>query len=140
MLDWREYGSAYAAEMIATSRTLAEALTRNDIPVFSTKRGMTDSHQFAFIATKGGQATAKRLRAAGILASGIGLPLPDVDGDMNGLRLGTPEAVRWGVTHTDAPELAELIADALSAEDPASVAPRTAEMRKRFDQLHFIRS
>lgn len=140
MLDWREYGSAYAAEMIATSRTLAEALTRMDIPVFSTKRGMTDSHQFALIAARGGQATAKRLRAAGFLASGIGLPLPDVDGDMNGLRLGTPEAVRWGVTHQDAPELAELIADALSADDPASIAPRTAEMRKRFSQLRFIRS
>lgn len=140
MLDWRDFGSAYAAEMIATSRTLAEALARKGVPVFSTKRGMTDSHQFALIAAVGGQVAAKRLRAGGILASGIGLPLPDVAGDMNGLRLGTPEAVRWGVTHTEAPELAELIADALSAEDPASVAPRTAEMRKRFNQLRFIRS
>jgi len=140
MLDWREFGSAYTAEMIATSRALAEALARLDVPVFSTERGITDSHQFALLASQGGQATAKRLRQAGILASGIGLPLPDVANDMNGLRLGTPEAVRWGVSHSDAPELAALIAEALSVDDPTSVAPRTAEMRRGFDQLHFIRS
>jgi len=139
MLDWREHGSSYTAEMIATARALADALAQNGVPVFSTSRGMTDSHQFAFATDRGGQAMAKHLRQAGILASGIGLPLPDVTDDMNGLRLGTPEAVRWGVTHADAPDLAALIADAIAADDPASLAPRTAEMRSRFSQLRFIR-
>jgi len=106
MLDWREHGSSYTAEMIATARALADALAQNGVPVFSTSRGMTDSH---------------------------------VTDDMNGLRLGTPEAVRWGVTHADAPDLAALIADAIAADDPASLAPRTAEMRSRFSQLRFIR-
>ena len=140
MLDWREHGTAYAAEMIATARALAEALTSRDVPVFSTARGTTDSHQFALSAQIGGQALAKHLRQAGILASGIGLPLAEVSGDMNGLRLGTPEAVRWGVTTADAPALAQLIADAITSDDPTSLAPRTAEMRKQFDQLRFIRS
>jgi len=58
---------------------------------------------------------------------------------MNGLRLGTPEAVRWGVTASDAPELATLIADAIASDDPASLAPRTAEMRARFATIKFVR-
>ena len=90
MLDWREHGVAYAEEMIATASALADALAARDVPVFKTSRGITESHQFAVQAPKGGQALAKHLRQAGILASGIGLPLPDVAGDMNGLRLGTP--------------------------------------------------
>ena len=32
---------------------------------------------------------------------GIGLPIDPVAGDMNGLRIGTPELVRWGVTVAD---------------------------------------
>ena len=28
----------------------------------------------------------------------IGLPIETVEGDMNGLRIGTPELVRWGMT------------------------------------------
>lgn len=35
------------------------------------------------------QAASKTLRKAGFLACGIGLPVSDVDGDMNGLRIGT---------------------------------------------------
>ena len=36
---------------------------------------------------------------------------------MNGLRFGTPEIVRWGMTATDMPELAALIARGLRGND-----------------------
>jgi glycine hydroxymethyltransferase len=70
--------------------------------------GLTQSHQFALEAAPfgGGQAASKAPAPAGFLASGIGLPLPEVAGDMNGLRIGTPELVRWGMTGADAPRLA----------------------------------
>lgn len=139
MLDWREHGRAYAAEMIATAQALGEGLAARDVPVFEPSRGITDSHQFALRAPQGGQALAKHLRKAGILASGIGLPSSEVNGDMNGLRLGTPEAVRWGVTRDDAPELAALIADAIASDAPESLALHTAEMRGRFDTIRFVR-
>lgn len=58
---------------------------------------------------------------------------------MNGLRIGTPELVRWGMTEADMPRLAVLIAEGLRSDDPAVVAPRVAEWRKTFDQLHFVR-
>jgi glycine hydroxymethyltransferase len=79
------------------------------------------------------------LRQANILSCGIGLPEAPVDGDMNGLRLGTPEIVRWGMGPEHMPELAGLIAEALAANDPASVAPRVTRFRQRFERLRFIR-
>ena len=57
---------------------------------------------------------------------------------MNGLRFGTPELVRWGMTAADAPRLAALIAEALRSNDPDALAPRVAEWRQSFDRLHFI--
>lgn len=56
---------------------------------------------------------------------------------MNGLRIGTPELVRWGVTEADAPELADLIARALNSNDPETLAPETARLRARFATLHY---
>ena len=35
MLDWRDFGQAYAAEMIATAAALAEALAERGLPVFT---------------------------------------------------------------------------------------------------------
>jgi glycine hydroxymethyltransferase len=140
MLDWRTHGRAYAAKMIEVSRALAAALKARGIPLFETARGATDSHQFAVLAAGygGGQAASKTLRKAGFLACGIGLPIAEVQGDMNGLRIGTPELVRWGVDTGDVDALADLIAEGLQANDPGAVAPRTAALRAGFDRVHFV--
>jgi glycine hydroxymethyltransferase len=140
LLDWKTYGRAYAAKMIELSKALAAALKARGLPVFETARGATNSHQFAIAAAPygGGQAASKTLRRAGFLACGIGLPMDEVPGDMNGLRIGTPELVRWGVDIADIDPLADLIAEALVANDPAAIAPRTAALRARFDRLHYI--
>ncbi|MBN8294507.1 aminotransferase class I/II-fold pyridoxal phosphate-dependent enzyme [Rhodobacter sp. NTK016B] len=141
LLDWRDHGRAYAQTMIDTAQAFAKALSQAGLPVFAEARGFTRSHQFAVAAAEfgGGQAASRKLEQAGFLACGIGLPLADVPGDMNGLRIGTPELVRWGVTPADIPEIAALVAEALRANDPAAIAPRTAALRARFDRLHFIR-
>lgn len=141
LLDWRDYGQTYARAMVETAGALAQALAGEDLPVFSTARGFTTSHQFALEAAGfgGGQAAAKRLRRANILTCGIGLPLEAVAGDMNGLRFGTPEIVRWGMTAADMPELAGLIARALKQESPEQVAAEVTAFRGRFTGLHYIR-
>ncbi len=140
MLDWQAFGADYAATMVATAQALAAGLDARDVPVFARARDFTASHQFALEAARwgGGQRTARRLASAGFLACGIGLPLPAVAGDLNGLRIGTPEIVRWGVTPSDADELAGLIAAALEADDPAALAGEVAALRARFRALHFI--
>jgi glycine hydroxymethyltransferase len=140
LLDWREQGPAYARAMVDVSQALAEELARRGVPVFETSRGMTQSHQFAIRAAAygGGQTVAKKLRKAGFLACGIGLPTDEVRGDTNGLRIGTPELVRRGVTVAHVPEIAALLAEALASNDPEAMAPRTAALRARFKGVHFV--
>ncbi len=137
MLDWREYGRDYAAEMIAMARALAQALETQGIPVFAGREGFTKSHQFAVLAEDfgGGQAASRTLRKAGFLACGIGLPVAPVEGDMNGLRIGTPELVRWGMTRDHADRLARLIVRGLNDDD---IAAEVADWRRSFDTMHFV--
>jgi glycine hydroxymethyltransferase len=141
MLDWREYGAEYASEMIAVAQAFAKALDAEGLPVFAKAQGFTQSHQFALEAAGfgGGQAASKKLRKAGFLACGIGLPIDPVEGDMNGLRFGTPELVRWGVTVDRVAEIAALVARALRSNDPESVAAETRALRGEFQALRYIR-
>nr|WP_319386298.1 aminotransferase class I/II-fold pyridoxal phosphate-dependent enzyme [uncultured Roseibium sp.] len=142
LLDWRDFGAGYAREMVASAQALARALAEEGIPVFETSKGITASHQFAVEAAAfgGGQTASKKLRKAGFLACGIGLPAAPAEGDMNGLRIGTPELVRWGMTSADMPRLAGLIAEALRANDPDAMASRVSAWRQEFKALHFVRS
>jgi glycine hydroxymethyltransferase len=141
LLDWRECGPAYAEAMVTVAQALAEALIAEDMPVFATDRGITQSHQFALDASGfgGGHSAAQKLRHAGFLTSGIGLPIAALPGEMNGLRLGTPEIVRRGVGVADCSAIAQLFAAALKANDPRHLAAETAALRAQFQGVHFIR-
>ena len=150
MLDWLEYGEAYTAEMVTSAEALAGALVDLGMPVHQTTAGPTTSHQFAIDAEQwgGGMAGSQILRQVNILACEIGLPGTTVaGGPRTGIRLGTPEIVRWGMTATEMPELAGIIADSLggtSGSGPAgpnaeSLLTRTAQLRARFHRLHYVR-
>ena len=140
MLDWKDHGHAYASAMIETAQALAKALKDNDIPVFEGAGGVTRSHQFAVLAEGfgGGQAASKTLRKAGFLACGIGLPVAELPHDLNGLRIGTPELVRWGMGPSDMPELGARIAAALRANNPGEMAEEIARYRGLFNRIHYV--
>ena len=132
LLDWIEFGQAYASAMVDTAGALADELSGRGFTVTP-----TTSHQFALDAARWGDGdrAAQRLRAANLLASGIGLPGRDGPA---GLRLGTPEVVRWGMGTDDMAELAELVYDALYGE-PTDVAPRATRFRHRFSAMRYVR-
>lgn len=138
LLDWTVAGKAYAAAMVDTAGALAELLAGNGVPVYRRTETATRSHQFAIEAADygGGQTAAAGLRRANLLASGIGLPIAAVAGDLNGLRLGTSEAARLGLTVTDMPTLAEFITRGLS-ESPEAVAGDVTAWRQQFRDIHF---
>ena len=143
LTDWQNHGQRYAAAMAASARTLAAALAARGLPVFGEAMGYTRSHQFALEAQawQDGHALAKRLRQANILTSGIGLPAPapGIPGALNGLRLGTPEITRAGMTTDHMPELATLMARALLGDDdPKAMAPATTAFRQQFKGVRFI--
>jgi len=140
MLDWKAVGKEYAAAMVETAAALAAGSMEHGLPVFQGRQGPTHSHQFAIEANQwgGGQRAAKRLRQANLLACGIGLPVEAVPGDVNGLRIGTPELVRLGMKPGDMDDLASLMADGLAPEaDLADVATRVSRWRTRFSGVHF---
>ncbi len=120
LLDWRTHGTGYAAEMCATAAALAAELIEFDVPVFRAVDGPTRSHAFALDSAQsgGGHQNAKRLRTANLLSCSIGLP----HGSDAGLRLGTNEAVRIGLTMNDVPDLARLIAASLASSTKAGLA------------------
>ncbi len=143
LLDWKVYGQSYASMMARTAKALAGALHKNGIPVFAADRGFTTSHQFAVEAAAygGGQAAAKKLRRINVLTCGIGLPMAAVEGDVNGLRFGTPEVVRFGMQPEDMEPLAELISQGLQADTGLeALAHEVSEYRRNFTELHFIRT
>ena len=140
LADWQAVGADYARVMVENAQALAAALTALDVPVFTTPNGATSSHQFAVLAHRygGGQTASQRLRRANLLTSGIGLPVAPVEGDVNGLRIGTPELTRLGLRPDDMPALASFIARALDpSSEPASVAPEVTEWRGRLSGVHF---
>jgi glycine hydroxymethyltransferase len=142
LLDWTEHGRDYSRAMVATAQALAQALVNeHDLPVFARERGATASHQFAIEAARwgGGQAAAKQLEAARLFACGIGLPIEAVPGDINGLRIGTPEIVRLGFGLEHMSELAALIAGALDGR-PEPEAVTALRQRVAVGPLRFVRA
>jgi glycine hydroxymethyltransferase len=140
LADWEAVGHDYARVMVENAQALAAALISLDIPVFAADRGATRSHQFAVLAHAydGGQTASHRLRRANLLACGIGLPADPVEGDVNGLRIGTPELTRLGMHSSDMPDLASFIARGLDPSiDPSTVAPEVTEWRRQFSGIHF---
>jgi glycine hydroxymethyltransferase len=145
LLDWREFGVDYVKHMVATSKSLASALKTGGLPVFEVSHGdvalATDSHQFAVMSKEfgGGQAMARRLREVNILSCGIGLPVDAVEGDMNGLRLGTPEIVRTGMQEVHMNSVADFILDGLFRRRPSDqVADDVMNFRQQFQGVKFV--
>ena len=136
MLDGRDFGELYVAEMIAMAKALADHLDRKGVPVFKGLGGSTASHQFAVLAEPyGGAGRYQKFAQGCFFACGIGLPVAPVPRDMNGLRMGTPELVRWGMLATDAEQLASLIVYGLNGED---VANEVAVWRKTFSTMCIV--
>ena len=138
--DWKTVGPAFAQMMVQTSQALAQNLQNRGVNIYASDRGFTTSHQFAILAAPygGGQRAAKRMGEAGLLACGIGLPIAPVDGDLNGLRIGTPEIVRLGMKVEHMDQLADFIARSLDLSNDAHLIQREiTEWRKQFIGVHY---
>lgn len=132
LLDWIGCGREYATAMVDTAVALADVLRSRGHDVTPTR-----SHQFAVVAAPwgDGDAASRRLRVANVLTSGIGLP---GRAGTAGIRMGTPEIVRRGMTVGDMAELGDLVHRALT-DDPLAARPDVEAFRRRFTELHYIR-
>lgn len=144
VLDLLEHGPAYAATCIANAQALATALDKAGIAVFrpTAREAFTQSQHVALDARPygGGNAASERIEPANILFTSIGLPLPAIGGDANGIRIGTQEITRWGFAPSDMAEIAALTARVLiKNEPPERVRGDVIALRQRFQKIHFIR-
>jgi glycine hydroxymethyltransferase len=138
--DWIAVGEDYAEMMVATAAELARELDRLGVPIFTGHKGFTMSHQFAVLAAKygGGQTASLKLEKSGLIACGIGLPIDEVTGDLNGLRIGTPEIARMGAKPENMAALAQLIVDGLTTSgDGSDVKERVTQWRSQFSGVHY---
>lgn len=143
LLDSKEHGRAYARAMIENARVLGEALAAEGVPITAPAEAFpTRSHHLAIDARPfgGGTRASRAVEPANILTSGIGLPLPPVEGDFNGIRLGTQEVTRLGMGPEEMRASARLLADALLARRPLeAIRAEVAELRRPFQTLRFVR-
>jgi glycine hydroxymethyltransferase len=143
VLDLLAHGEAYAGRSIDNANALGAALADCGIAVHRAEgRPFTESHHLALPSAPhgGGQAAAKLLARANILLCGIGLPLPPVAGDLNGIRIGTQEVTRLGMGDEAMKEIAALIARGLvEKEAPESLKPDVIAFRRDYQTLHYVR-
>jgi glycine hydroxymethyltransferase len=142
VLDLLDHGEAYADRCIANARGLATALERQGIAVHRVKgRPHTESHHLALPAAPhgGGQSAARRLAEANIMLCGIGLPLPALAGDLNGIRIGTQEVTRLGMGSDAMEEIAGLMARMLNKDLPQDVRKDVIAFRRGYQNLHYVR-
>lgn len=135
-----EFGRDYARACIANARALARTLDECGLSVAGGGLGYTDSHHTAFDAAPfgGGDNAARRLAAAGIYTSGIGLPWQRADEPYRGVRLVTQELTRRGMGEGEMERVAQWISGVLlDGRDPLSVSLEVAELRREFDSFEY---
>ncbi|MCI4321520.1 MAG: serine hydroxymethyltransferase [Thermoplasmata archaeon] len=109
------FGTAYARQTVRNARALGEALHGRGFDVIAADLGFTRSHTVAVRVAQegGGEAVAKRLADAGLIANKNLLPGDTSPKHPSGVRLGTPEVTRVGMTERDMDRIAELFDDLL---------------------------
>jgi glycine hydroxymethyltransferase len=143
VLDLLVHGEAYARQCIANAQALGRELDQRGLAVHGVKGfGHTQSHHLALSSAPygGGQGASKHAAKANIMLAGIGLPLPPVEGDLNGIRIGTQEVTRLGMRETEMAEIARFVARVfIEKEEPTAVRADVMEFRKSFQKMSFVR-
>jgi glycine hydroxymethyltransferase len=142
VLDLLSFGEAYASQCIASAQALGRALEQLGLAVHGVKGRHTESHHLALSSAPygGGQTASKHAARANILLAGIGLPLPPLAGDLNGIRIGTQEVTRFGMGEKEMAEIARFMARVFIAkEDTTSIRADVIAFRKAFQKLSFVR-
>jgi glycine hydroxymethyltransferase len=134
------FGRAYAEQVIANARTLAQVLARNGVCVVGMEYGGTETHQVHVrigAADAANKLANELLPMCGIRTNSVLIP---GTGGEYGLRLGTQALTRRGLTEVEFAKLGRLLARALRwAADPGRIRQEVAELLEHHPlyPLHF---
>jgi len=127
LAEMKNFGKAYAEQVIRNSRTLAKALHDYGFPVVCQHLGFTKSHQVLldYGGYKQGRVIAEKLQLANII----------VDCDV---RIGTCEITRRGMKEKEMLRIAELIKKTIvDGEKPEKVKEETAKLCAEFQKVEY---
>jgi glycine hydroxymethyltransferase len=127
LAEMRNFGKAYAEQVIRNAKTLAKALYDYGFPVRCQHLGFTQSHQVLldYGGFELGRVIAEKLQDANIIVD-------------CGVRIGTCEVTRRGMKETEILEIAELIKrTAMDDEQPENVKKDVARLCADFQKIEY---
>jgi len=127
LAEMKDFGRAYATQVIRNSQTLAKALHDHGFPVICQHLGFTQSHQT--IVDYGdydkGRAVAEKLQRSNIIADCV-------------VRIGTCEVTRRGMKEAEMLRIAELIKrTVVDEEKPEAIKKEVAELSAEFQEVEY---
>ncbi|HTY47992.1 MAG TPA: serine hydroxymethyltransferase [Methanomassiliicoccales archaeon] len=140
MAEMEEFGKAYAKQIVANSQALGQAMHELGMDVLCPNLGFTKSHTIAVNVSKhgGGDQVAKDLEAANIITNKNMLPGDESSIRPSGIRIGTQEMTRLGMTESEMRQVASLIHRvAVKKEAPAKVKEDVKELKKHFATVQY---
>ena len=134
-----KFGEAYAKQIIKNAQSLAQSLYTRGFKVFGEKLGFTKSHQILLEIGPGkGKEASKKLEDAGIVTNMNTIPGDTDPLNPSGLRLGTPELTRLGMTEKEMDEIAGFYEKVLiKNKDPKKIKAEIKGFRKDYQELHY---
>ena len=137
LLEMKQWGTAYADQIIANSQALGQAIQDRGVAVVNRNGCFSQSHTLV-VPTAGYGSAAEiisRLEEANIIVTTARLP---EELGKEGLRIGTQELTRLGATEADMVPLAELLVDMVTGKkSPAQTLPLAREYALKFTDCKF---
>jgi len=127
LAEMKEFGKAYATQVIRNSKILARALHDHGFPVICQHLGFTQSHQVivSYGDPEQGRAVAERLQRANIIADCV-------------VRIGTCEVTRRGMKEREMPKIAELIKRTIiDKENPEAIKKEVVKLSATFQKAEY---
>ena len=134
-----DFGSAYADQVIRNSKALGRALNRLGVDVLAPERDFSESHM-VLVRTKDGDGSKamRALERANIIVSTCHMPEDDLTGPDTGLRVGTGELTRKGMTEREMELVANIMAEALKhPETSGELRPLVVDLTSQFKEQKY---
>jgi len=140
LAEMDEFGEAYARQVTANARALAEALHEKGFHLLGENKGFTRSHlcrvDFKPHVASGAEGS-EILEKSNIVVSLSAMP-GDTPELRTGARVGVAEMTRMGMKEGEMDEIAEFWKMALiDKEEPGKVAKKVSEFRAAFQKVHY---
>ncbi|MGA2768344.1 MAG: aminotransferase class I/II-fold pyridoxal phosphate-dependent enzyme [Candidatus Bathyarchaeia archaeon] len=127
LVEMKNFGKAYATQIVRNSKSLAKALYDYGFPVVCQHLGFTQSHQAIvdYGDYEKGRAVAEKLQRANIIADCV-------------IRFGTCEVTRRGMKETEMLKIAGLIKrTVMDGENPEAIKKDVARLAAEFQKVQY---